>query len=225
MNRTPVVGPSAGPRTKTNSHVRPSRPPALPGNAWSIRVSNTGPPGRHLPQRRPGKPSFKRLPRPPAPGHGQEALTSRGGAWENGLQMDSHLNRLGPRLLARLLCLCMFFSGMLTEGLHFALEDHHFCEVHQTLEHGAESGAETSRPEVASAPSAGPQATTTPEESDHGGCGLPPFSEEDGMLFVAADRQVAPDSPRRAAASPGSLRAHSSIPRFRIAPKQSPPLG
>jgi len=133
--------------------------------------------------------------------------------------------RLTRRLLAGLACICALLSGLFAEGLHVSLSAHHYCAEHQTLEHGDEVAVLGSGPGESSVRAAALHLTSTSENSGHDECGLPPLSREDGFTLTAPDRQSVPWRHVLGVLRPVALEPVSSIPRYRIAPKQSPPVG
>lgn len=132
---------------------------------------------------------------------------------------------------ALLLPLAVFVLGLFGAELHLVLQPHRYCAVHETLEHAADAAHAV--PEnghddrhvanAASRAASGARIDTSGSGEGHDACCLASLANERAIVFdlervevrLQHDAVVAP--PRRDAP-----RAES-VPRYRLAPKQSPP--
>lgn len=139
--------------------------------------------------------------------------------------MRPHLNSLAWRLTAGIFCLGALLLCLFAEGLHLALDGHHYCVQHRAFEHGIEdSTGATAHTEEPANPT-GARVAPDGEGNDHETCGLRQFSREDELSFTAVHEKPRLWGTVPASLPPATTERSPSTPLYRIAPKQSPPVG
>ena len=123
-------------------------------------------------------------------------------------------------LLGGLLALAALLGALFGEAVHGLLEPHRYCTAHDAIEHGANHGTDSTRPAEGSE---GPHLAAEGGEDEHELCRIAAFANDEHALEVAEPAfagsvWIAP------AAAPHDAPRASSIPRYRLAPKQSPPV-
>ena len=134
------------------------------------------------------------------------------------MRMRAHL----PRPLVGLLTIVTLLGGLLAEGVHRIVEPHTWCAVHEATEHGGE-GQHAGDQVIGHAHVDAHHLETDTSTEEHEACPLPVLSNEKGTPFHArCERSFLPAAQVRLAALIERC-TPPSIPRFRLAPKQSPP--
>ena len=141
---------------------------------------------------------------------------------------------MAPRMSSRahvLVWLVLFVVGQSYAFLHHAVTDHHACVEESTLVHGHchHGGCESdsAAQEVdESAADAIVGAVEAIGESEHGhghACSVPDANEIRKWVPATPVLRLWRDRVVRICDSPRSQEASASVPRFRLAPKNSPP--
>ena len=130
------------------------------------------------------------------------------------------------RSYATVLLVCLLLVGRLSAELHLASVRHVVCAQHgELVEVGAHghAGAASAGGEETTEHAEGVRVGTRPAHDDHDHCAVAQLERERALgldlvrgVAHAPERRAAPLDPSRAAPT-------SSIPRFLLAPKQSPP--
>ena len=131
------------------------------------------------------------------------------------------------KLLNALSALALLLLGVSAEGLHGVVEPHRFCEAHGAVEHvDPHSGHPL---EIASAGRESdlqaPSWRATGEGVAHERCALATFAREDSAVLVGSPtvQDAVPPPIHTSTWAPSHRPRSARIPRFRLAPKQSPP--
>lgn len=127
--------------------------------------------------------------------------------------------------LAAFSALAAFLLGLFAAELHLVLEPHRYCAVHETVEHVGEADehADDHHAIAEARDDAGASVGTHDPDDEHEACRLASLSDERAVPFDLEPFGVRTAPAAVVAVTRRDTPRAESVPRYRLAPKQSPP--